>query len=276
MTLQEVKKEDYSKITKLFDNLSNDHLSVYISLEHNYPSRIFVDNLEKPSSGFIYLGRMTFGFCGKSDNEGFNTELKRTIDNDLLPKMENELKVSELIIRYDKGWKEKIRYFFDDLIEHKLGNYIFDELEYDFSKNSLPEGYEYVSIDENLLQKKHMKDFYIVERWVRGCYLSTEDYLIRGFGFCITYENEIASTCMCNYISKDRKRCEIGIITSEGHRRKGLAKNLVSRTVAHCLELDIQQIDWQSRLNNLGSIRIAETVGFKLDKLYTGYVKVLQ
>jgi RimJ/RimL family protein N-acetyltransferase len=268
----EVEKEKYSLMKDLFNHLSDEHMSVVVALENNYPSRVFVDNLEHPTSGFIYLGRMTFGFCGRSDNEGFNSELKRIIDNELLPLIKNELKVKELIIRFTQGWKKRIPYFFDNIIEHELGNYIFDELKHDYTKFTLPEGYEYVSIDEDLLQKEYLKNFYIVERWVKGCYLSTEDYLARGFGFCIIHKDEIASTCMCNYISKDRKRCEIGIITSEGHRLKGLGKNLVSRTVSHCLDLNIERIDWQSRLNNIGSIRIAEAVGFQLDKLYTGFV----
>ena len=251
-------------------------MSVVVALEHNYPSKIYVDNLENPTSGFIYLGKRTFGFSGTNENEEFNNRLKDLMNNELLPHLKKELKTGEIIIRYDDGWRDIIPFFFDNLIENKLGNYIFSELKFDHKQHTLPEGYEYASIDSDLLKQNHLKNFYIVERWVKGCYLSTEDYLARGFGFCIIHGEEVASTCMCNYISKDRKRCEIGIITSEGHRQKGLAKNLVSKTVSHCLELGIERIDWQSRLSNTGSIRTAEAVGFKLDKLYTGYVLELK
>lgn len=271
--IYEIERKDYTKVKNLFSQLSDDHLSVAVALEHNYPSRIFVDNLDSPKSGLIYLGKRTLGFSGRSDNKQFNDEIKELLDKDLLPLLKTELKVREVIIRYDDEWEDKMKSFFNDLVEHQLGNYIFGDLKYDYTNHELPDGYEYVTIDSDLLKREELKNFYIVERWVRGCYLSTEDYLSRGFGFCIIHEKkEIASVCFCNYISKDRKRCEIGIITSEEHRKKGLAKNLVSYTVSHGLSLNIQRIDWQSRLSNIGSIKTAEAVGFQLEKTYTGYV----
>ncbi|MCG3220796.1 MAG: GNAT family N-acetyltransferase [Candidatus Heimdallarchaeota archaeon] len=271
--IYEIEKKDYTKVKNLFSQLADEHMSVVVALEHNYPSRIFVDNLDSPRSGLIYLGKRTLGFGGKSDNENFNDKLNKLLENELLPLLKNELKVREVIIRYDDNWEDKVKSLFNDLVEHQLGNYIFSDLKYDFNKHRLPEGYEYVPIDSDLLKREDLKNFFIVERWVRGCYLSTEDYLSRGFGFCIIHKDvEIASVCFCNYISKDRERCEIGIITAEDHRQKGLAKNLVSYTVSHSLKLNIQRIDWQSRLSNIGSIKIADAVGFRLEKTYTGYV----
>jgi len=271
--MYDVKPHEYSRVRKLFEQLSEENMSVVVALENNYPSRVFVNNLESPTSGFIYLGRMTFGFSGRSDNERFNAQIKDIIVTELLPYLKTEHKVKEIIVRYDVEWKDRISTILNGLVEHQLGNYIFRDLKYNYSNHKLPEGYEYAAIDSDFLNKKHLKDFYIVDRWVKGCYLNTEDYLSRGFGFSIIHEKEaIASTCMCNYISKDRKRCEIGIITAEEHRKKGLAKNLVSYIVSHCLDLNIQRIDWQSRLNNIGSIKTAEAVGFELDKKYLGYV----
>jgi GNAT superfamily N-acetyltransferase len=271
--IYEVEPQGYSRVRELFAQLSEYNMSVVVALEHNYPCRVFVNDLESPTSGFIYLGRMTFGFSGSSDNENFNSQIKELITNELIPFIRTEHKVKELIIRFDTEWKNKINTLLDNLVEHQLGNFLFRNLNYDYRKHSLPEGYTYATVDSDFLKMNHLKDFDVVDKWVKGCYLSTEDYLSRGFGFSIIHdEEEVASTCMCNYISRDRKRCEIGIITAEEHRKRGLAKNLVSYIVSHCLKLDIQRIDWQSRLSNIGSIKTAEAVGFELDKKYSGYV----
>jgi RimJ/RimL family protein N-acetyltransferase len=273
----EIEKKQYNKVKRLFSLLAEDHMCVVVSLENNYPSRIFVDNIDSPTSGFIYLGKRTLGFCGREDNKEFNAIIKKILQKEFLPLLLDELKVSEVIIRYDENWEGVIPTFFDNLNENQLGNYVFKNLKHDYRKRKLPEGYQYVSINSEFLRKQHLKNFNYVDRWVKGCYLSIEDYLDRGFGFSITYkEEEIASTCMCNYISNDRKRCELGIITDVNHQRKGLAKNLVSRTLTHCIEQKIERVDWQTRLSNIGSVKTAEAVGFELNKLYTGHVIVNQ
>ena len=53
-------------------------------------------------------------------------------------------------------------------------------------------------------------------------HMSVEDFLAHSFGLCPVHSNEVAGWCMAEYNVGDR--CEIGIATTEKHRRKGIAR----------------------------------------------------
>ncbi len=60
----------------------------------------------------------------------------------------------------------------------------------------------------------------------------------------------------------DDKRLEIGIETTPKYRGKGLARLVCDRLLVYCAEKGLEPV-WCCRKSNIGSVRLAETLGFK-------------
>jgi GNAT superfamily N-acetyltransferase len=65
--------------------------------------------------------------------------------------------------------------------------------------------------------------------------------------------------------------CEIGIHTHEDYRRQGLATLTAAAAVDYALSSGFRQVGWHCNEYNLGSIGVAEKVGFKLERKYFQY-----
>ncbi|PFB02524.1 GNAT family N-acetyltransferase [Bacillus anthracis] len=82
--ISELKKDDYYKCNSLLNE--NGQLEVKAVIAGVNPGRIFVDNMTSPNSGLIWLGNNDgFFFIGDAENEKFNNEMNRFIDNVIIP-----------------------------------------------------------------------------------------------------------------------------------------------------------------------------------------------
>ncbi|NIO43930.1 MAG: GNAT family N-acetyltransferase, partial [Burkholderiales bacterium] len=63
-----------------------------------------------------------------------------------------------------------------------------------------------------------------------------------------------------DYVSGER--CEIGVNTVWDHRRRGLGTLTAAATAAHAVDLGFTTIGWHCWDNNVGSIGVAQNVGF--------------
>ncbi len=124
-------------------------------------------------------------------------------------------------------------------------------------------------INEKLIDKTYLTNYKIIPSWMKGTWDTKEDYLKRGFGYCAVFNNkELASVVFCCYINEKRTKCDLGVMTFDNHRLKGLAKALTAATIEYCLENNINEISWHCRDDNIASKKIAEAIGFKLDRKY--------
>ena len=82
--------------------------------------------------------------------------------------------------------------------------------------------------------------------------------------------NQAVSWSIADCVSGNR--CEIGIQTKHEFRRQGLATLTAAATVDFCLQSGIQQVGWHTSEDNIGSIRVAEKVGFERVRNYTWYL----
>jgi hypothetical protein len=111
-----------------------------------------------------------------------------------------------------------------------------------------------------------------VAEWVDGWH-STDDFLQNGFGYCLIHDDTIASWCIADAVLGER--CEMGVTTDAGHRRRGLAAVVVSAAVEHCLERGFHEIGWHCLRSNAGSIAVGHKVGFEIERAYDGYSSFL-
>jgi RimJ/RimL family protein N-acetyltransferase len=123
-----------------------------------------------------------------------------------------------------------------------------------------PEGYTLAPVDGELLRRTHLRNLDAVMREMASERPSVQDFLERSLGCCAISGDEIASWCMTEYNAGNR--CELGIATAEGHRRRGLATLTGSATIAWALREGINEIGWHCWADNAPSIASAEGLGF--------------
>jgi GNAT superfamily N-acetyltransferase len=98
---------------------------------------------------------------------------------------------------------------------------------------------------------------------------SVSDFMKKGFGFSTIHGKQIVSWSIADCASGNA--CEIGIHTHEDYRRQGLATLTAAAAVDYVLSNGFTQVGWHCDEYNLGSIGVAEKVGFKLERKYIQY-----
>jgi RimJ/RimL family protein N-acetyltransferase len=98
---------------------------------------------------------------------------------------------------------------------------------------------------------------------------SIPDFMKMGIGFCTLHDKRIVSWSIAD--CKSGEACEIGIHTLEKYRRQGLASLTAAAAVDYALSSGFRQVGWHCGEYNLGSICVAEKVGFQLERKYIQY-----
>src|SRR5699024_1645245 len=90
-------------------------------IEGMNPGRIWVDNIDNPTTGFIWLGNHDgFIFIGNEENNRFNTEINYLIDKVIIPEAKKVgLTWFEAIGNHQK-WDQTLKKIFE---HRKLGNW---------------------------------------------------------------------------------------------------------------------------------------------------------
>ncbi len=98
---------------------------------------------------------------------------------------------------------------------------------------------------------------------------SPDDFVERGFGFCILHQGEIVSAAT-TYAICDRG-IEIQIDTRKDHRRRGLALSAGAQLLIHSLERNLDP-NWDA--DNQASVKLAKKLGYTPIGTYPIYVLV--
>jgi GNAT superfamily N-acetyltransferase len=121
-------------------------------------------------------------------------------------------------------------------------------------------GIEFAPIDQTLLGDARRDPAGGVRAEIRAMWGAEERFLERGFGYAALVNGEIACWCTAEYVSADR--CGIGIETLAEYQRRGVATATAARFVQIALERRVQPF-WECRADNVGSVRVAEKLGFE-------------
>ncbi|MCG3216405.1 MAG: GNAT family N-acetyltransferase [Candidatus Heimdallarchaeota archaeon] len=270
--INELKNAEFIVARSLFSGLEEYNLSILSVFEGNYPGRIFVNDKRNPNSGFIYLGRRTFNFVGSPKDASFNKEVIKVLEEDIFPN-NREKGSKNFMIFYDPGWDKEIKRSFKDLLIEDRRFYAINRKERRDWKPTLSPDFTIEKIEREFVERKAYTypDEIPVERWITILWGSHEEFYRRGFAFAVVYKKSVVSSSFCNYLSNDKRRCDIGIITATDFHRRGLGKNLVSHVLEHCWQLGIERVEWHTSKENIASRKLAESVGFKFNKKYQIY-----
>lgn len=98
-------------------------------------------------------------------------------------------------------------------------------------------------------------------------FLSAEDYVKRGLGYCALLDGEMVAGASSYTVYDEGIEVEIG--TRADHRRRGLALACGARLILACLDRGLYPA-WDAA--NTDSVALAEKLGYRLDHPYEAYI----
>jgi hypothetical protein len=90
---------------------------------------------------------------------------------------------------------------------------------------------------------------------------SAHDFIQNGIGFSLISNNSLAATAYSAFIHNSK--LEIGIETVDKFRNQGFAQLACSALIDYCLRNNYEPV-WACRLENTGSFKLAEKLGFEV------------
>ena len=160
------------------------------------------------------------------------------------------------------SWQPAISRVFDGLApEPKVELlYVFKKRSVDDGKKDGPRQVTLALIDAALFSRTDLTNLGQVREEIEWMWPSLDRFLDDGFGSVALLKDEIVCWCTAEYMS--RKTCGIGIETISSQQNKGIATATAAHFVDHCLRRNIRPY-WECWRDNLGSVRVAEKVGFE-------------
>lgn len=267
-----LKPEQYNQVTPLFAGMAEWNVYVTAVLQQKSPGRVYVDNLEAPRSGFL-LSLDRGYLVGDPHNDAFNAALHDELHATLLAGDPINKEDPRLVLDLDSpDWELVVADILADWrwppIWGSRQHYRLDKLLVDW-QDLLPTGYSITRLDIALLAEQGMSlPKHIVDS-IRLGWENEANFIENGFGLAVLFEDDLVSWCLSGVALNGA--CEIGIETIPTFRGLGLATAATAAAVAHYLDLGYHHIGWHCETNNRASIKIAEKVGFVLERPYNDY-----
>lgn len=249
--------KEYDRVQELIKSHLPE-LSVYSVIDGSMPGEIYVNDQEKPRSALIETPECNM-LVGDATNSDFNAEVKKILD------------FWDQVTFDSEEWEKHIPEFHQNrfLRKYKRRDYALKELKYSDYQAKVPQGYQLGKIDPAQVSESQLENASDVLDWVANNWGSFENFNQNGAGFLIRNEDTIVSWSIADCISG--KKMAIGVHTDDNYRRKGLGAIVVAAMVDYCLSNGIEEINWSCVDTNIGSIRIAEKVGFSKVQDYFSY-----
>jgi len=270
IVIYELDKSEYEKVRHLFNELDY-NLIISAIIERTSPGRIYVDDVVTPETIFL-CSVEGYYLSGYADNDSFNKALNSLIfekffAGDTVRKDETDISIGF----HPDSWENKMEVIFRPRTPLKAlrRHYVCRELKAVDWKSQVPEGFSIRRADKKLLETQGLVIPNHVTDWMKTNWGSVRDFLQKGLGFCMLHDKKVVSWSIADCVSGDA--CEIGIHTHPDYRRRGLATLTAAATVDYCLSSGFTAVGWHCDEYNLGSIGVAEKVGFELERKYIQY-----
>ncbi|CGF81230.1 TPA: GNAT family N-acetyltransferase [Bacillus cereus] len=270
--ISELSKNDFYKCSGLI----NEHgqLEVKAVIAGVNPGRIFVDNVSSPNSGLIWLGNNDgFFFIGDAENEEFNKEMNRFINNVIVPRARKAgLDCFEGIGNNSK-WNKTIERIFQHRNLKSWNQRVYTLRKKDYENHHEPEieqEYTVLKMSKALYENSNntFKNIDFLQSKILEFWSSSDRFFNEGIGYCIVYDDVIVSVCFSGFVFENI-HC-IDIETIEGYQGRKLAQKIAHSFVKDCLENDIIPY-WDCMELNKPSVAVVENVGFTNVFNYVGY-----
>lgn len=158
----------------------------------------------------------------------------------------------------DAALQEQLLCLFQDRkIENEL-EYSYEIYEKTNVEIAVPGGYRVELVTEQTLHKGYGNEVMLTKR-LEECRNSSEDFFEKSLSFIAVKDKRIVGIIFGS--ARYEKYVPINIEVLKEHRKKGIAKALTIAFVEHCTKCDLVP-HWDCVESNMGSIHLAESVGF--------------
>ncbi len=266
--IYQLAREHYERIQSLCQGLEY-QLIITAVIENTSPGRVLVDHPDHPTSCFLSTAEGCF-LAGDPHNTRFNIELGIYL-KEKMTSTETEADDDKILIIscFPNDWAQK----FSTLVPTK-SPVLIPRRYYTCTKLKwqapVPIPFTLQQINAELLARHDLVIPDHLTSWIQSNWGSQDAFLKRGFGFAMLQRNHVVSWSITDCVS--RSRCEIGIRTGPEYQRQGLATLTAAATVDYGLHHGFDQIGWHTSEDNIGSIKVAEKVGFERSKDYIWYL----
>lgn len=268
----EISKNDFYRCNSLVNEQGQ--LEVRAVIAGVNPGRIFVDNVSSPNSGLIWLGNNDgFFFIGDAENEEFNKEMNRFINNVIVTEARKAgLDCFEGIGNHSK-WNKTIERIFQHRKLKSWNQRVYTLRKEEYENHHEPEieqEYTVLKMSKALYENNNntFKNIDFLQTKILEFWSSPDCFFNEGIGYCIVYDDLIVSVCFSGFVFENI-HC-IDIETIEGHQGRKLAQKIAHSFVKDCLENEIIPY-WDCMELNRPSVAIVENVGFTNVFNYVGY-----
>jgi GNAT superfamily N-acetyltransferase len=237
------------------------HLGLYGIFHGCNSGEVFVDHPKTPSAALATILQRRFFLGGSSVNVAFIGEVRSYFSEMVYPILRVKHEEAFLVYYTPGSWYEALGDIFRDAeLIHTERQYLVLTGLQNGRPVLPPPGFTLRLVDRELIMNPALKNIEAVADEMCSERASVEDFLQNSFGICAIYDNEIAGMCLSEYNCQDR--CEVGIITLEAYRRRGLATAMTHALIEHALHRGITQIGWHCYARNIPSVATAIKVGF--------------
>ncbi|MBK8955122.1 MAG: GNAT family N-acetyltransferase [Saprospiraceae bacterium] len=267
---------DYFKCTESLKEVKINTLFAISIVQQKLQGKIYVDDTNKPSTFYIiHPYGMSLLFGNYSNNE-FNLEFLNYALNH-----SSQRERTEWIQAFPWQWDLVLKELFgDNLITSKEAekeiikrpielntrlNFAFNEQK--FRSQIVLKSHEDVKIVRT--NSDHLKSM-IGTVTPLNFWNNETDFLTNGIGYSVLFKDKLAAIAFSAFIQDNF--LEIGIETMEEFKGKGFAFLACSTLINYSLENSLIPV-WACRLENYGSYKLAEKLGFEIS-LRIQYYKI--
>lgn len=226
----------------------------YAICEGNNPGRVFADQRENPHTALIWSPVGYYFLAGEPAPERGLTDISQVLTEIFIPASQAAGETGFILIPSGKVWKAHIPALlpYRRVKEVYRRPFAFDPARFAAQGNwreRIPQNFNLYLVDMAIAEQIN-----VLASWA-----SIEDFLANGMGFALLKGDEIASTCISIFSS--RERMEIDVHTAEKYRRRGLAVLVASAFVEACQQRG-KQPNWECFWDNKSSSALATRLGF--------------
>lgn len=265
MTMQILEPEHYHRARPLFERLEI-HLAVRAILEGTVDALIYVDDPRAPRVAFTRTGHR-FYLVGTPDNAAFNAALRHHLLDTVYPAAKAAGDLMFVLYYVPDAWAAAV----PDLLRDKapmpdMRHYYEFQGPCSDLQIHLPDGFTLHPVDQNLLSNTNLENIEALREELCSERASVDEFLEKSFGVCVRHGDILVGWCLSEYNSGDR--CEVGIETVEGYRRRGLATTMTAALIEVAFARGVTRIGWHCWASNTGSVATARSAGFELVSEY--------
>jgi RimJ/RimL family protein N-acetyltransferase len=255
----ELDSGDFARARDAFRSMSH-NLAVESIIRGLTPGRIYVDNREDPSSALTWFKGRVF-LSGDPDDRSFANGVSEILSSPYRDMVVRHGGSGFALYYHPESWGTRLGEMLPNAsrTRHRRLYYRLDASKRSWDV-SPPEGYALLPIDSELLERTDLEDIDGVVDEMKSERSTVEAFLEKSFGYCVVHSCAIVGWCMSEYNAGDR--CELGIATAEGHRRRGLATLTGRAAIREAVSKGITDIGWHCYASNTPSVATAERLGF--------------